>query len=110
MAHSAVVIDQFVVVFGGLNRITNGLISNDLYVLCLNGNANALLPKEKVVDEKKRPRLNSAKAFSGVGKSPTTSESFANPAPITFEQAFPNNTDTAQSVMSVDENNASSQK
>lgn len=47
MAHSAVVIDQFVVVFGGLNKETNNLISNDLYVLCLNGVTNALLPKEK---------------------------------------------------------------
>lgn len=54
MAHSAVVIDQFVVLFGGLNKVTNGLISNDLYVLCLNGITNALLPKEKVIDEKKR--------------------------------------------------------
>jgi len=49
MAHSAVVIDQFVVVFGGLNKENNNLISNDLYVLCLNGVTNALLPKEKVI-------------------------------------------------------------
>lgn len=47
MAHSAVIIDQFVVVFGGLNKETNNLISNDLYILCLNGVTNALLPKEK---------------------------------------------------------------
>ena len=49
MAHSAVIIDQFVVVFGGLNKETNSLISNDLYVLCLNGITNALLPKEKAI-------------------------------------------------------------
>ena len=51
MAHSAVVIDQFVVVFGGLNKQTNNLISNDLYVLCLNGVSNALLPKTKALLE-----------------------------------------------------------
>ena len=55
MAHSAVVIDQFVVVFGGLNKETNNLISNDLYVLCLNGVANALLPKNKALLEEKKP-------------------------------------------------------
>jgi len=49
MAHSAVIIDQFVVVFGGLNKETNNLISNDLYILCLNGVTNALLPKEKAI-------------------------------------------------------------
>ena len=49
MAHSAVIIDQFVVVFGGLNKDTNNLISNDLYVLSLNGVTNALLSKEKTV-------------------------------------------------------------
>ena len=47
MAHSAVIIDQFVVVFGGLNKEKNNLISNDLYILCLNGVTNALIPKEK---------------------------------------------------------------
>ena len=65
MAHSAVIIDQFVVVFGGLNKDTNNLISNDLYVLCLNGVTNALLPKEKAIlpppeDKKlllKKPKL-----------------------------------------------------
>ena len=55
MAHSAVIIDQFVVIFGGLNKETKGLISNDLYVLCLNGVTNALLPKEKTTaDDQKR--------------------------------------------------------
>ena len=65
MAHSAVIIDQFVVIFGGLNKETNSLISNDLYVLCLNGVTNALLPKEKAIlpppDDKKllmkKPKL-----------------------------------------------------
>jgi len=56
------------VVFGGLNKETNNLISNDLYVLCLNGVTNALLPKDKSViqDEKKRlhgkPQAKPAKA------------------------------------------------
>ena len=58
MAHSAVVIDQFVVVFGGLNKETNNFISNDLYVLCLNGNTNALLPKERVSHEDKKRLIN----------------------------------------------------
>ena len=55
MAHSAVVLDQFVVLFGGLNKMTNSLISNDLYVLCLNGVTNALLPKEKATEKKQAP-------------------------------------------------------
>lgn len=65
MAHSAVVLDQFVVLFGGLNKMTNSLISNDLYVLCLNGVTNALLPKEKAI-EKKLPatKIKLAKAQS----------------------------------------------
>lgn len=58
MAHSAAVIDQFVVVFGGLNKQTNNLISNDLYVLCLNGVSNALLPRSKeLLEEKTKPLL-----------------------------------------------------
>ena len=60
MAHSAVIIDQFVVVFGGLNKEKNNLISNDLYILCLNGVTNALIPKEKqsfILDEKKEKLL-----------------------------------------------------
>lgn len=58
MAHSAVIIDQFVVVFGGLNKDSNNLISNDLYVLCLNGITNALLPKDKnIVSEDKKATL-----------------------------------------------------
>ena len=60
MAHSAVIIDQFVVVFGGLNKEKNNLISNDLYILCLNGVTNALIPKEKqsiILDEKKEKML-----------------------------------------------------
>jgi hypothetical protein len=36
MAHSAVALDQFVVLFGGLG--TDQTVSNDLYVLCLDGN------------------------------------------------------------------------
>lgn len=65
MAHSAVIIDQFVVVFGGLNKETNSLISNDLYILCLNGVTNALLPKDKIEEKKpilaKKPPLKAIK-------------------------------------------------
>lgn len=35
LAHTAVIIDSYVVVFGGLNSNKNSLISNDIYVLCL---------------------------------------------------------------------------
>ena len=44
MAHTACVIDQYVVIFGGLNSNTTTLVSNDLYVLSLDGNTNAILP------------------------------------------------------------------
>ena len=110
MAHSAVVIDQFVVVFGGLNKITNGLISNDLYVLCLNGNANALLPKEKILDEKKRPGPKGLKQSASVTKSPTTSESFVIAPPATFESAIQAHTESVQSAKSNEESSANNQK
>jgi len=43
MAHTACVIDQYVVIFGGLNSSSTSLVSNDLYVLSLDGNTNAIL-------------------------------------------------------------------
>ena len=64
MAHSAVVIDQFVVLFGGYNKVTNSLISNDLYILCLNGISNALLPKEKAPEKRILPKAKPGKPAS----------------------------------------------
>lgn len=40
MAHSAVQFNQFVVIFGGLGP--DALVSNDLYVLSLDGNLGAI--------------------------------------------------------------------
>ena len=45
LAHSAVILDQFVIIFGGFNSKLGTLISNDLYVLSLNGESNAILPR-----------------------------------------------------------------
>lgn len=44
LAHTAVIIDSFVVVFGGLNSQKNSLISNDIYVLCLEANTERIIP------------------------------------------------------------------
>jgi hypothetical protein len=44
MAHTACVLDQYVVLFGGLNKLTNLLVSNELFALSLDGNTNAILP------------------------------------------------------------------
>ena len=41
MAHSAVQFNQFVVLFGGLSN-EKQLVSNDLYVLSLDGNLGAI--------------------------------------------------------------------
>jgi len=41
MAHSAVQLNQFVVLFGGLSN-DNQLVSNDLYVLSLDGNLGGI--------------------------------------------------------------------
>jgi len=41
MAHSAVQLNQFVILFGGLSN-DNQLVSNDLYVLSLDGNLGAI--------------------------------------------------------------------
>ena len=47
LAHSAVILDQYVIVFGGFNSKIGTLISNDLYVLTLNGESNCILPKSQ---------------------------------------------------------------
>lgn len=50
MAHSAIIMDQFVVLFGGLNKTSSKkgtLISNDMFVLSLNGITNAILSKKQ---------------------------------------------------------------
>jgi hypothetical protein len=41
MAHSAVALNQFVILFGGLIG-DNQLVSNDLYVLSLDGNLGGI--------------------------------------------------------------------
>ena len=53
MAHSAVQLDQFTVVFGGLS--TDGqLVPNDLYVLCLDGNLGSLAQALDQLTEQKQ--------------------------------------------------------
>ena len=57
MAHTAVIIDSFVIVFGGLNSKKNSLISNDIYVLCLENNTERIYPtatSDKKVQKKKK--------------------------------------------------------
>lgn len=44
LAHTAVIIDQFIVIFGGLNSLKNTIISNDIYILCLNQVTDRILP------------------------------------------------------------------
>jgi hypothetical protein len=48
MGHTSVIQNQFVVVFGGLNNGSNheSMISNDLYVLSLDGSPGCMLAKE----------------------------------------------------------------
>lgn len=44
LAHTAVIIDDYVVIFGGLNSQKNSLISNDVYLLCLTNDTDKILP------------------------------------------------------------------
>lgn len=44
LAHTACVIGTFVVVFGGLNSSKKSLITNDIYVLCLDKEVARILP------------------------------------------------------------------
>ena len=48
MGHSSVIQNQFIVVFGGLNNepTSRSMISNDLYVLSLDGSLNAIFPND----------------------------------------------------------------
>lgn len=48
LAHTAAIFDQFVIIFGGMNssQERNSLISNDLYVLCLNDLTERIFPPE----------------------------------------------------------------
>jgi hypothetical protein len=54
MAHSSVILDQFVTIFGGLNNDSDqrSLISNDLFVLSLDGITNGLLQSESFMKKK----------------------------------------------------------
>jgi hypothetical protein len=53
MGHSSVIQNQFVVVFGGMNNdsVHRNMISNDLYVLSLDGTLSCIVPSEKVKKE-----------------------------------------------------------
>ena len=60
MAHSAVIMDQFVVLFGGLNKTSSKkgtLISNDMFVLSLNGITNAILSKKQTAYNREMEQL-----------------------------------------------------
>lgn len=37
LAHTSVILDSFIVIFGGLNSSSQTLVSKDFYVLSLNG-------------------------------------------------------------------------
>ena len=52
LAHTAVIIESYVVVFGGLNSLKNTLISSDIYILCLDNRVQKMIPPSK---EKKNP-------------------------------------------------------
>lgn len=44
LAHTAVIIDHFIVVFGGLNSQQGTLLTNDLYVLSLKSELGRIIP------------------------------------------------------------------
>ena len=54
MAHSSVITDQFITIFGGLNNdsVQRSLISNDLFVLSLDGLTNGILQSESTFKKK----------------------------------------------------------
>ena len=45
LAHVSCIVGDYVVVFGGLNSRRKALISNDIYLLNLNGQCDYLFPK-----------------------------------------------------------------
>lgn len=57
MAHSSVILDQFVTIFGGSNNDSDqrSLISNDLFVLSLDGVTNAML--QSLLEMKKKEEV-----------------------------------------------------
>jgi hypothetical protein len=71
MAHTACILDQYVVLFGGLNSNTNLLVSNDLYALSLDGLTHAVLPKEAGLNES-----SSSKKKNGHDMSSNTERTF----------------------------------
>lgn len=71
MAHTACILDQYVVLFGGLNSNTNFLVSNDLYVLSLDGNTHSILPKDSALNES-----SSSKKKNGHDMSSNTERTF----------------------------------
>jgi len=48
LAHTSVIFDQYVIVFGGLNSKKNSLLSNDIYVLCLDNFTDRILPPNSI--------------------------------------------------------------
>ena len=81
-------LDQFVIIFGGFNSKAETLVSNDLYVLSLNGEYNAMLPK---AHEKKQLQALAKKkvAEKPVVKKPTTpTEETKEVAPIAPEASI----------------------
>ena len=65
LAHTAVIIDSYVVVFGGLNSLKNTLISSDIYILCLDNRIQKMIPpsKEKKNLNKRRKLVSSEGAI-----------------------------------------------
>ena len=80
LAHTAVIIDDYVVVFGGLNSQKNALISNDVYLLCLTNDTEKILPPppEKRFLNKKKQILKQPAVISSSG---TTDPKQAEPQP-----------------------------
>jgi len=61
LAHTSVIIDSYVIVFGGLNSSRNSLISNDIYVLSLDNKTQKMIPEAKTkkssTSRRKRPAI-----------------------------------------------------
>ena len=55
MAHSAVQLNQYVIVFGGLSN-EKQLVPNDLYVLSLDGNLGGIAPAFEGVNFENEPK------------------------------------------------------
>jgi hypothetical protein len=81
MAHTACILDQYIVLFGGLNSNTTFLVSNDLYALSLDGQTHAVLPKDAALNES-----SSSKKKSGHDMSSNTDRTFNKNAPTSINK------------------------